>query len=370
MGSVQFYQLKKVWRLFRPLGQFIRSAFSFSLRLRERGTGSTTTGNNITAGDSVRAISDTFEWMGQWFVPGDAQRLVPGRLTYTPKKAELRLTSSLIASPGMLAAPFASEQIVHGISDTTTQITLVKPVRSLASLSFGPGGVSNPESWVCPLVLVGGHVGEETTYPEMRARIPGFHIWQGRQLVEHQFDDTLSPYFDTYRTLKNTDTNVDLPTIDAQLSVFASHITSHDPFQIKVTFSGWVALKPRTPQNLGWYFDKLQMIVSALSFMAGSPMSPDGIMLATGDASRTIDVLFTNRDMRYCVLTKLFEFFLTQGTMGASLESVLQKWADNYPAVKLTSALAESVFASRDVLWHHVEFLSWMQALEGFHRAL
>jgi hypothetical protein len=74
-------------------------------------------------------------------------------------------------------------------------------------------------------------------------------------------------------------------------------------------------------------------------------------------------------DVGYCKHTNLHDFFITRGTMGIELEHVLARWFEIYPKVHMPSRLAMSILAS-EKLWMHVEFLSLMQALEGFHRGL
>jgi hypothetical protein len=55
--------------------------------------------------------------------------------------------------------------------------------------------------------------------------------------------------------------------------------------------------------------------------------------------------------------------------MGIDVAKVIYTWFEKYPRVQIPSDLAISVLSSEE-LWHHVEFLSLMQALEGFHRGL
>ena len=56
------------------------------------------------------------------------------------------------------------------------------------------------------------------------------------------------------------------------------------------------------------------------------------------------------------------------GAMGANFAEVFIKWFEIYNTIEMPSQLALNVFSS-EKLWLHVEFLSLMQALEGFHRA-
>jgi hypothetical protein len=68
-------------------------------------------------------------------------------------------------------------------------------------------------------------------------------------------------------------------------------------------------------------------------------------------------------------LTHHHEFFLARGAFAESFAGCLALWFENYRKVETPNGLAMSILAS-NTLWPHVEFLSLMQALEGFHRAL
>ena len=126
----------------------------------------------------------------------------------------------------------------------------------------------------------------------------------------------------------------------------------------------------RYPQSLDWYFEQLDKISTMLAFLAGSPMSPDCIKATIGEAHvRKLYVMVALRDMRHCPYVSLHEFFMSRGEMGIDLTDVVVRWFDAYPKLLMPIQLANSVLAS-DKLWLHVEFLSLMQALEGFHRAL
>jgi ApeA N-terminal domain 1 len=65
----------------------------------------------------------------------------------------------------------------------------------------------------------------------------------------------------------------------------------------------------------------------------------------------------------------LHEFYMPRLDMGKSLEDVIQRWFEVYDKIMFPSQLAISVMVSEN-LWLHVEFLSLIQALEGFHRSL
>lgn len=105
-----------------------------------------------------------------------------------------------------------------------------------------------------------------------------------------------------------------------------------------------------------------------LSFLAGGPMSPDHVTAKLAEPSIDVEVLVALREAKYCPHTNSHDFYMLRNEMEADLGVVFAKWLELYDSVAMASQLALSVLNSND-LWLHVEFLTLMQALEGFHRS-
>jgi len=110
-------------------------------------------------------------------------------------------------------------------------------------------------------------------------------------------------------------------------------------------------------------------LTTMLAFLAGVPMSPDCIQASIDESPHEVSVMVALRDAKYCPYTNLHDFYMPRNAMGIDLALVVGNWFERYPKVHMPSQLALSVVAS-ERLWLHVEFLSLMQALEGFHRGL
>jgi hypothetical protein len=111
-----------------------------------------------------------------------------------------------------------------------------------------------------------------------------------------------------------------------------------------------------------------ELRTTLLGFMAGSPMSPDHISAKVGDTGKDVEVLVALRDAKHCEHKKGSDFYMLRNDMDADLGKVIMKWFELYPSFSSASQLALGVLYSKD-LWLHVEFLTLMQAFEGFHRA-
>jgi hypothetical protein len=137
---------------------------------------------------------------------------------------------------------------------------------------------------------------------------------------------------------------------------------------ISVKTTASVRIAASEPQDLDWFLAQLGKITTLLSLMAGSPMAPIHLAAKTS-ADEEVEVLVALKESTQCAFRRGHEFFLVRDTMGATLDDVFSRWFAKYDAIETPSQLALSVLNSES-LWLHVEFLSLMQALEGFHRAI
>jgi hypothetical protein len=109
-------------------------------------------------------------------------------------------------------------------------------------------------------------------------------------------------------------------------------------------------------------------VCTLLGFLSGTPMGPDRVVVKHEGAQHSLDVLVSLRQDKLCAIDDGHEFFLLRSDLGVDFAEVLSKWFEVYDSIEMPSQLAQSVLATDD-LWLHVEFLSLMQAFEGFHRA-
>jgi hypothetical protein len=120
---------------------------------------------------------------------------------------------------------------------------------------------------------------------------------------------------------------------------------------------------------LSWFFEQFGKVTTLLSLIAGCPMAPDHASAVVAQSGAKVEVLVGLREAKYCECKTAGDFFLTRDTLEADLHLMVNRWFETYESVAMASQLAQSVLNSEG-LWLHVEFLSLMQALEGFHRAL
>jgi len=320
-----------------------------------------------------RSLNEAFEAFGEWFLPEDQERKIAGHLNYTSDGTELHLNESFQALRGIIGAGTQMQDypVIYGITREGEAITLLKAQRMGVSFNFGAGGLREPERIRSSWLLVGAHVPPDFLYDNMSFRVPGLQIWLSQKSIEHSFAKELETnnYSVTY-VIRNMPTeSIRLAAIDASIKFNFDWATKCDEFtSIELNVSAWVTISPDKPQNIDWFIREENKITTMLSFISGSTMSPDCIRTSINENHKA-NFLITLRESKCCSYTNPNDFFMMKAGMGIKFENVASAWFEEYPKLHMPSQLGLSVMSSEN-LWLHVKFLSYMQALEGFHRGL
>lgn len=320
-------------------------------------------------------ITKEESFIGEWALPADdfkSAEKIAGTLTWTKRRALLELHDCFTLMHGDIYGDEANTYpVVHGITISSSLITMLDASGTGNSWSFGQGGIRQTERLRSSIVVIGDHVISSTTYSEMHVRIPGLETWLNRGGIEllfaRQTDNKPNVAICTIEHPPAEEFSV--PAIDAVVVFSVNRSFSNlGSDNVQVTTYGAVQIKPTSPQNLEWYFEQLGKVCTLLAFIAGMPMGPDKIEVKRDKASSPLDVLVALRQDKHCTTEDRNNFFLLHSALNTNFGDILSKWFSIYENVEIPSQLAQSVLASDD-LWLHVEFLSLMQALEGFHRA-
>lgn len=315
-----------------------------------------------------------FEFVGDWTratVEGD--KPIPGTMKWLNRRAHLALHDSFTPLRGDIFGDEVNEyDVIHGSSLDSKLITMLSASSVGGSFSFGPAGIRQPEKIRSGLVLVGAHVTQATTYSEMRVRIPGLERWLGRGVLNlvraHQTNG--KPMTSVLQLDDLPEEVFEVPAIGARIGFRMERLFSEmNAIEIRATTSGVIRFEPDEPKELDWYFEQVGRICTLLCFIAGTPMGPDLVKVKIDGQDIPLDVLVALRQDRLCLYDDPDKFFLPRNQMDSDFGDVLRAWCSAYESFATPSQLAFSIFASDD-LWLHVEFLSLMQALEGFHRAI
>jgi len=315
-----------------------------------------------------RSLSQEINTTGEWFLPENPEQRIPGSLSCSLGRTSIHLNNSFRPINGDIVAEHSeSYPLVHGITREQDAVTIINAVSSGFQFHIGTGGKGQPETLVTNVLLVGAHLSADFAYHGMRFRIPGLQAWLSRPIISRTLESDLSV---TMRIHRIPDEPMGIPSIAATLNWKILTTTGNiaDHTAIEVASTGWLEIQPDKPQPLEWFLEQQNRVTTLLSFLAGETMSIDCITASVGERPRDVSVMVGLQNSKCCSITRLADFFMPRVMMGVEFFDVLSRWFEVYPTVDNPSQLALSVFSS-ETLWTHIEFLSLIQALEGYHRA-
>jgi hypothetical protein len=322
---------------------------------------------------SHRLLSDHLSLTGEWWLPEAPGRRIAGRLEYGPERAELALNESFIPPRGDISVvdPPARYPAIFGNTTSGEFVTVWDAQRIGVSFNFGSGGLRQPERVLSGWLLVGALVSPGHAFRRVAFRIPGLEVWLSipniQQTLTH-FPDT-SDLSQTFTFGSKPGEVASLPSIDARLKFGTEYSSRSNQYkEISVQVSAWATFEPTSPQPLPWFLEQYGKLSTMLTFLSGTSMPADCIEASPDESTHRIGVLVQLKHSDVCTLDQPSDFFMPRSALGKPLEQVVATWFAKVPAVLTPSQLAQSVLSSD--LWLHVEFLSLMQALEGFHRSL
>ena len=323
---------------------------------------------------SDRPLQQPFEATGTWHLPDSPDRVITGDLRYTVNGTELDLHEPFYVRRGVISTSDERPRypLIHGTTREGEAMTLLNAQSAGWSFNFSSGGFRESERVFSVWLLVGAHVPANFTYPKVGFRIPGLQVWLSRKVIEETLerDEATHESSVSYRVRGFREEKLRVPSIETTFGWGTSRHFNADAFtSIDVTVSGWLTIEPDSPKPLEWFIDQESKATTMLAFLAGTSMSPDLIEASIDASTHRVSVMVTLRDAKYCSYKNLHDFFMPRGSMTVDLGTVLNNWFEVYEKVDKPSQLALSVFGS-EKLWLHVEFLSLVQALEGFHRGL
>jgi hypothetical protein len=320
-------------------------------------------------------FTDSFDFTGEWFVSGQGSSAlrIPGTLSWSSHRASLQLHDTFNAQRGAIYGDESYEySAIHGVSTKSQLVSMLEALGVTRGWSFGQAGLREAQRLTSSWIVIGAHVDSETLYSSIRVRIPGLQIWLGRPGVEQTIlhkTDAQAPGV-IYRIDGLPEEINEIPSLPVTLGWGIDRNFSGDLItDISVKTSACLRITSETPQSLDWFLEQLGKVTTLLAFFAGSPMSANELTARIADTNAEVDVLVALRQADLCPHRSPQDFYMLRNDMEAGLGDIFSRWFELYDQVALPSQLALSVLSS-DNLWPHVEFLSLMQALEGFHRAL
>ncbi len=320
---------------------------------------------------SFLSIHEEHEYSAEWTIPGST-RTVSGQLRCTHERAELNLNDALTPLRGAISVsdPIRTYPVLHGVSSKGEALSLLKGQSLGVSLNFSSGGMRQPERLISSWVIVGAHVAPDELYSSVRFFIPALEAWLSRPAIAHTIETESSGrmFSNTFVVRAPETETTPVPHIDATLEWGSGVTVSANPFtSIDVTVRGWVVIRPQSPRTLEWFLDQQGKLAALLAFMAGVPMPIDAIQASVEKSTPAFSVLVSMRQAEPCKFKNPHDFFVPRGVLGSAFPIIVEQWFREVDSVLVPSQLALGVLSTKN-LWLHVEFLSLIQALEGFHR--
>lgn len=320
---------------------------------------------------SLLSLNDDHEYFGEWSLPG-SDKIVSGQLRCSRDRAELSVNDAFTPPKGVISISDAAQiyPAVHGVSSKGEALTLLKAQSIGVGFNFSSGGMRQPERIVSSWVVVGAHVAPDTLYNSVRFFIPGLEVWLSRPAITQSIETPSggAAFTNTFVVQPPDIEATPVPRIDASLTWGSGVTVSANPFtSIDVKVRGWVVIRPESPRTLEWFLEQQDKLATLLAFMAGVPMPIDAIEASVEQSATSVAVLVSMRQGTPCEFKNLHDFFIPRGALGSAFPSIVDLWFREVESVLTPSKLALGVISTKN-LWLHVEFLSLIQALEGFHR--
>src|SRR3569832_2236580 len=322
-------------------------------------------------------LNKPFETSGDWYLPDTPGKKVFGNLYYSPEKIELQLNGFFRPFQDAFKRSHSEKPypVIHGFTREGEAVTLFNSICSGITLSSRSGGTGESEKMVSTQLMIGAHGFPDSVYPNMEFRVPGLQVWLSRKNIDVFCNNESGEWVSSYHLHDWGIETTPVLEINSAIDWGIGFQSSVDVFtSLEVKVSGWVTIRPDTPQPIDWYFKNFTIIATMLMFITNSPKLPDCIKTSagqksTGESIPDISIMVTWVVAGYCSFVHPLDFYMRRDEMGISLPEVVQNWFTIYPRVEMPSQLARSVLSS-EKLWEHVEFLSLLQALEGFHRGM
>ena len=319
---------------------------------------------------SRRSLRDSQNFTGLWRQPGNDERQISGSLEYTEKIVILELQDSFAASKQnpfpQLSGNDASYPVLHGSSTKGEALSLFNVMPFGRQFNAGSGGVRTPETASSVQLVVGAYLTPESPIKSVRLWIPGIETWlnRGNTTTEISTEDRSI----MVRSGPGEPELTPIPAIDAVLEWGMSAGANRSQYpSITINCDGFVTIIPASPKPLEWFLDQIQTLNCLLTFVAGIPMSIKAIQAKLPNDRNVLDVLVCLRQVPEKTSFHLHEFLLNRAELGDAFQNVAAKWFSEAAALKIPSRLANGLM-SWGVGDFYLEFLSSMQALEGFHR--
>jgi ApeA N-terminal domain 1 len=318
------------------------------------------------------SLTKTLEHYADWSIPDRAGVQVSGHLKYSADRIEVNLSNAFTPLSGEVAVSDIRPvyPVVHGVSSTGDALTILKAQSFGIGLNFGSGGMRQPERLISSWLIVGAHIEPDQLFSSVSFFIPGLEVWLCKPRITQTFQtDTSTGKMTQLFALHPAAPELTVvPSINATIACGAGTTSSVNPFKsISLEVQGQLTIMPNTPKTIEWFLDQHGKLSTMLAFLAGKPMPVDAIHAYLEGEARPVSLLVSMRQSERFDFKNITDFFVPCNSLKIELSTVVSNWFEKVESVLIPSQLALGIVSTKN-LWLHIEFLSLIQALEGFHR--
>jgi hypothetical protein len=321
------------------------------------------------------SLNDKIDIAGDWWKGEDPKTTISGQLTFSRDNGiELRVNQAFHPPHGAVRPgdPNPRYECIHGVTVKGEAVTLIDAQQIGTALNFGTGGLRQPGRIHARILVIGAHLPPQFRFPKIYFRVPGLQVWLAQQVIAHnaRFDSESKFRREDYSLGPFAEEAFEVPAIASTISMHYGWNSNTDNYSlVQISVAAWFGVKPATRQLVDWFLEQDDKLLALVSLLAGQVMASDAIQAQVDDSNRRVSVLFASKEAERPKQKRPSDYFLSRTAISIPFSDCCKKWFDVVPKVEKPVALTMSVMASDD-LWLHMEFLSLVQALEGFHRSL
>lgn len=321
------------------------------------------------------SLDDTFDISGEWWNSANPERMVPGNLSFDRDAGiELRINQAFDPQEGAVRTGDANPRYacVHGITVKGEAVTLIDAQQLGTSFNFGSGGLRQPGRIHARILVMGAQLPAGFGFPEVGFRIPGLQVWLAEQVISHEmhFDGNKKLVRQDYSAGIMPEETFQVPSISSEITIQYGLGFSADAYSsIQVSVAAWFNFRPKSSQQADWFLDQEDKLLTLISLLAGELLFADAVHAKIDETNHRVSILFAAERTEVPLRRNPSDYFMSRGSISVPLVDCIANWFDIVSRVEQPASLAKSIMASKN-LWLHMEFLSLIQVLEGFHRSL
>lgn len=320
-------------------------------------------------------LRDSFELDGQWWLPGERGRAVPGTLAYSSTRIDLNLFGSLASETlndlGKVSSDFSRYPCIHGVTHEGQKVTVLDSV-----VTQQQHNLSNATSTVLSgiYLLIGEHI--ESRDALKLGSVSVAYSWldwftnnQPFTIEHEESDGDVTSAAAKYAAPPKLDVSFEYEGEPTCVSLETNLAYQDSRSEITLTAQRHFRFRPATAKSLDWYIKAIWRMSYLLTILTDEAVCPTWLRYSQDGESSNGWLLYRSIEEPASSGTESgVPLLLHLAHVIDDFDSIVQKW---YSASDiLTSAIHRFMAAHRDSSGNpEVRILMLTQSVEAFSRA-